>query len=83
MRFESPTKLELFLDGFHNFWNCLECYNAGDTWGYDEFWEGLNLGWMQMEIYDYDDPFNPSVLSEQRKRLYGIYEYKYFLYCPK
>ena len=29
MRFENPTKLELFLDGFHNFWNCLDCYNGG------------------------------------------------------
>jgi hypothetical protein len=45
MRFENPTKWEIFLDGFHNFWNCLDCYNDGDTWGYDEFWEGLNLGW--------------------------------------
>jgi len=74
MRFEEPTKWELFLDGFHNFWNCLECYNDGDTWGYQEFWEGLSMGWMMFEIYDYDDPFNPSVLSKQRKRLYGIYE---------
>jgi len=74
VRFEEPTKWELFLDGFHNFWNCLDCYNDGDTWGYDEFWEGLNLGFYMMEIYDYDDPFNPSVLSKQRKRLYGIYE---------
>ena len=30
MRFENPTKWELFLDGFHNFWNCLDCYNDGD-----------------------------------------------------
>ena len=74
MRFENPTKWEIFLDGFRNSWNCLDCYNDGDTWGYDEVWEGLNLGFYMMEIYDYDDPFNPSVLSKQRKRLYGIYE---------
>ena len=74
MRFQEPTKWELFIEGFHNFWNCLDCYNDGDEWGYDEFFEGLSLGWMMIEIYDYDDPFNPSVLSKQRKRLYGIYE---------
>jgi hypothetical protein len=51
VRFENPTKLEIFLDGFHNFWNCLDCYNDGDTWGYDEFWEGLNLGWYMMDIF--------------------------------
>ena len=45
MRFENPTKLEIFLDGFYNFWNCLDCYNDGDEWGYDDFWESLNLGW--------------------------------------
>jgi len=69
MRFEEPTKWELFLDGFYNFWNCLECYNDGDTWGYDEFWEGLNLGYYQQYIWDYDDPFNRTISPERKLRL--------------
>lgn len=69
MRFENPTKWELFLDGFHNFWNCLDCYNDGDTWGYDEFWEGLNLGWYMEYIYPYDDPYNITISPERRMRI--------------
>ena len=69
MRFHEPTKWELFLDGFHDFLYAWECYDDED---YRDFWESLSNGWMRMEIYDYDDPFNPSVLSKQRKRLYGI-----------
>ena len=69
MRFENPTKLEIFLDGFRNFWNCLDCYNDGDTWGYQEFWEGLSLGWYMMEIYPWDDDFNPTISEKRRKTL--------------
>jgi hypothetical protein len=69
MRFQEPTKWELFLDGFHNFWNCLDCYNDGDTWGYDEFFEGLNLGYYQQYIWDYDDPYNPTISKERQLRL--------------
>jgi hypothetical protein len=69
MRFENPTKLELFLDGFHNFWNCLDCYNDGDDWGYDEFWEGLSLGWYMEYIYPYDDAFNLTISPERKLRL--------------
>ena len=69
MRFENPTKWEIFLDGFHNFWNCLDCYNDGDEWGYDEFWEGLSLGWYMMEIYPYDDPYNITISPERKLRL--------------
>ena len=69
MRFENPTKWEIFLDGFHNFWNCLDCYNDGDTWGYQEFWEGLSLGWYMMEIYPWDDDFNPTISEKRRKTL--------------
>jgi len=74
MRFETQSKWEDFLDGFRNVLYILDCYDDGDEWGYGEFWESLSIGWMQMEIYPYDDPFNPSVLSKQRKSLYGIYE---------
>jgi hypothetical protein len=69
MIFQEPTKLELFLEGFHNFWNCLDCYNDGDTWGYDEFWEGLSLGWYLEYIYPYDDPFNRTISPERKLRL--------------
>ena len=43
MRFENPTKWEYFLDGFRNILYILDCYDDGDEWGYDEFWESLNL----------------------------------------
>ena len=69
MRFENPTKWELFLDGFHNFWNCLDCYNDGDDWGYGNFWEGLSLGWYMEYIYPYDDDFNPTISPERKLRL--------------
>ena len=69
MRFEEPTKWEIFLDGFYNFWNCLDCYNDGDDWGYDEFWEGLNLGWYMEYIYPYDDPYNITISPERKLRI--------------
>lgn len=69
MRFETQTKWEDFLDGFRNFYLCLDCYNDGDYWGYDEFWEGLNLGWYQKYIWDYDDPFNSTISPERKLRL--------------
>jgi len=69
VRFENPTKLELFLDGFRNILCILDCYNDGDEWGYGEFWESLNIGWMQMEIYPYDDPYNITISPERRLRL--------------
>lgn len=69
VRFENPTKWEIFLDGFHNFWNCLDCYNDGDEWGYDEFWEGLNLGWYMEYIYPYDDPYNITISDERKLRI--------------
>jgi len=80
MRFEEPTRWELFLDGFHNFWNCLDCYNDGDTWGYDEFWEGLNLGWYMEYIYPYDDAFNPTISPERKLRLA---QEPYVMFLPK
>ena len=69
MRFEEPTKLELFLDGFRNILCIVDCYNDGDEWGYDEFWESLSIGWMQMEIYPYDDPYNLTISPERKLRL--------------
>ena len=61
--------LEDFLDGFKNVWYCLESYNDGE-WGYGDFWEGINVGWMRMEIYQFDDPFTRSI-SKQRQTLLG------------
>ncbi len=69
MRFENPTKWELVLDGFRNFWNCLDCYTDGDNWGYAEFWEGLSLGWYLEYIYPYDDPYNITISPERKMRL--------------
>jgi len=69
MRFEKPTKLELFLDGFSNILCIIDCYNDGDEWGYDEFWESLSIGWFQEYIYPYDDPYNLTISPERKLRL--------------
>ena len=42
MRFQEPTKWELFLDGFHVFMYAWECYDDED---YRAFWEALSSGW--------------------------------------
>ena len=65
------TKWEWFIEGFRHIEYIIDCYNDGDEWGYDEFWEALSWGFMQMEIFPYDDCYNPK-LSKQRKMLYGI-----------
>jgi hypothetical protein len=69
MRFETQSKWQDFLDGFRNVLYILDCYNDGDEWGYGEFWESLSIGWMQMEIYPYDDPYNLTISPERRLRL--------------
>ena len=69
MRFQEPTKWEDFLDGFHNFWNCLDAYNNDSYWGRKEFWEWINLGFYRQYIYPYDDWYNPSYSKERRLRL--------------
>jgi hypothetical protein len=69
VRFEEPTKLELFLDGFRNILCILDCYNDGDEWGYGEFWESLSIGWFQEYIYPYDDPYNLTIGPERKLRL--------------
>jgi len=69
MRFEEPTKWELFLDGFRNVSYILDCYNDGDEWGYGEFFEALSIGWMQQYIYNYDDPYNLTISKERKLRL--------------
>jgi hypothetical protein len=69
MRFEEPTKLELFLDGFRNILCIIDCYNDGDEWGYGEFWESLSIGWFQEYIFPYDDPYNLTISPERRLRL--------------
>jgi hypothetical protein len=69
VRFEEPTRLELFLDGFHDICYALECYNDGHKWGYGEFWESLSIGWFEEYIYPYDDPYNITISPERRLRL--------------
>jgi hypothetical protein len=68
VRFEEPTKWELFLDGFHNFLYAWDSYDTIEHFP-DDFWESLSYGWMQMEIYDYDDPFNRTISPERKLRL--------------
>jgi hypothetical protein len=65
------SKWEWFVEGFRNFKYALDCYNDGHKYGYNDFWEALSWGFMQMEIFPYDDPYNKT-LSKQRKMLYGI-----------
>jgi len=67
MRFEEPTKLELFLDGFRNIYCIVDCYNDGDEWGYEEFWESLSIGWYRDYIFPYDDSFMIHIPSKERK----------------
>jgi hypothetical protein len=69
VRFEEPTKWEYFLDGFRNVLYILDCYDDGDEWGYDEFWESLSIGWFQEYIYPYDDPYNLTISPERKLRL--------------
>jgi hypothetical protein len=69
MRFQEPTKLELFLDGFSNISYALSCYNDGHKYGYGDFWEALSWGWMTEYIYPYDDSYNPFLSPERKLRL--------------
>ena len=64
------TKWEWFREGFFNIMYILDCYETVEHFP-DDFWEALSWGFMQMEIFPYDDPYNPK-LSKQRKMLYGI-----------
>lgn len=64
------NRLEFFLDGFFNIKYIIDCYETIEIFP-DDFWESLSLGFMQMEIFPYDDPYNRK-LSKQRKMLYGI-----------
>ena len=68
MRFENPTKLELFLEGFHDFLYAWECYDDGD---YREFWEALSSGWYDEYIYPYDDVFYGHIPSPERRLRLG------------
>jgi hypothetical protein len=61
------SKWEDFLEGFHYICSALEAYNAGDEWGYDEFWETISAGWYHEYIYPYDDQFGFLLHSPERK----------------
>ena len=67
------TKWEWFIEGFLNIDYIKSCYNYPVDCS-DDFWESLSFGFMQMEIFPYDDCYNPK-LSKQRKLLYGIREH--------
>ena len=40
--------VETFINGFINIWYCWESYMDGE-WGYEDFWEGINIGYTQMQ----------------------------------
>jgi hypothetical protein len=65
------TKWEWFVEGFRHIEYIIDCRVTMNHFGYDDFWEALSWGFMQMEIFPYDDCYNPK-LSKQRKMLYGI-----------
>jgi len=69
MRFEEHTKWEDFIDGFLNIYHILDCFDAGDEWGYGEFWENLSIGWYREYIFPYDDPYTHSPSPERKLRL--------------
>ena len=69
MRFQTPTKLEVFLDGFCNFITALDCYGEDTKYSRIEFWEVLSDGWMNTYIYPYDDPFNWYISKERTMRI--------------
>jgi len=72
MRFQEPTKWELFLEGFHDILYAWDCYIAGDEYGYDEFWEALSSGWYDEYIYPYDDIFYGHIPSSERQLRLGM-----------
>ena len=61
---------ETFINGFINIWYCWESYRDSE-WGYDDFWEGINIGYTQMlDEYLMSQPeFDPYNLSG-RDRFY-------------
>jgi hypothetical protein len=71
MRFQTPTKLEVFVDGFRMFLLALEYYDEMNDCESSriEFWEVLSDGWMNTYIYPYDDPFNHSISKERTMRI--------------
>ena len=81
MRFEEPTKWELFLDGFHSFWYALDSYDTVEHFP-DDFWEALSYGWMQIYIYPYDDAYNPTISHVRQLRL-GAKPYIHTVYVSE
>jgi hypothetical protein len=46
-----------------------DCVKGGDIIDQKAFWEELNFGWYQMNIYEYDDYYLPTVSKERKLRL--------------
>lgn len=66
-----PPSWDVFWDGFCIFKYALEDYNNGMKYGcMKEFWESISWGWMDMEIFPYDDYYIP-IVSKQRKLILG------------
>ncbi len=70
MRFEEPTRWELFLDGWNTILSAID-FRLDYTDNIDRcaFFEEINLGWYQMYIYPYDDWYVPIISKERRLRL--------------
>jgi hypothetical protein len=83
MKLKEPTKWELFLEGFHDFWYAWDCYNDGDELGYDEFWEALSSGWYDEYIYPYDDIFYGHIPSPERKLRLDAKPYFHTIYVSE
>lgn len=69
MRFETQSKWRDFLDGFHCIGSALDSYNDGERWGYEDFWQDINVGWFDMYIYPYDDLYHPHLSDERVLRI--------------
>jgi len=63
------AKWEWFVEGFYNIKYALDCYNEGNKYADEDFWEALSWGWMCEYIYPYDDPYNPYISPERKLRL--------------
>ena len=68
MKFQNPTKVQMFVDGFDNFWACLWCRTNHEFDFSKDFWEWISMGWYDEYIYPYDDPWGP-VSPERKLRL--------------
>ena len=63
--------LALFRDGFDNFEACWWTRTENGFEYSELFWEWLSMGWYDVYIYPYDDPFGVERVSYERKLRLG------------